>query len=566
MSTALVGKRRGLGLEPALRAIVNGALGDAYSTIKLACTLAMLSRVLKLLRTMWMYRAGGFSALRRYLIAQVAPLLKCVPMVREQLNGEMQKLKADLEQDIQRDLTAPCTKLPKAGQAQHALLELMKTRQGIDTQYWQPGKMTGAIYHGDLAYMAWVGEIYGMFAFTNPLHMKLHPATRQMESEVISMVLGLYNAGSGGCGAFTTGGTESILMAMKSYRDWGRRVKGVASPNIVCCTTAHAAFDKAGEYFGIEIRKAGFANDEHEIDLQQVRRLIDANTVALVGSACQYPTGSVDDIPGLSEIAISHNLGLHVDCCLGGFLVPFMEKAGFQTKHLFDFRVPGVTTISCDPHKYGFAPKGASVLMFRSAELRHNMYSFATQWSGGIYATPTILGSRPGGVVAATWAAMMKHGEAGYIETTRQIVGATREIGEAVAKLPGLKVVGRPEVCVVAFAGAEGHGVNCYSLCDALKQTGEWELATLQHPPAVHLALTLPSSRNAKAFVSDLKAALELLRSDPAKWSGGTAGLYGTLSKLPSAFIEESAKVFLDTMTVACADDKASSGHAGAAA
>jgi sphinganine-1-phosphate aldolase len=272
------------------------------------------------------------------------------------------------------------------------------------------------------------------------------------------------------------------------------------------------------------------------------------------------PQGSVDDIPGLSEIAIAHNLGLHVDCCLGGFLVPFMEKAGFRTKHAFDFRVPGVTTISCDPHKYGFAPKGASVLMFRSAELRHCMYSFATQWSGGIYATPSILGSRPGGVVAATWAAMMKHGESGYIETTRQIVGATRQIGQAVAKLDGLKLVGRPEVCVVAFVGAPNSGVNCYSLCDALKQTGDWELATLQNPPAVHLALTLPSSRNAKAFVADLEAALQLLRSDPAKWSGGTAGLYGTLSKLPSAFIEESAKVFLDTMTV-CALSGATTGE-----
>ena len=212
--------------------------------------------------------------------------------------------------------------------------------------------------------------------------------------------------------------------------------------------------------------------------------------------------------------------------------------------------------VFCCVDRYGFAPKGASVLMFRSAELRHNMYSFATQWSGGIYATPTILGSRPGGVVAATWAAMMKHGEEGYIETTKQIVGATRKIGEAIEKMPGLKLMGRPEVCVVAFAGEEGSNINCYSLCDALKETGEWELATLQNPPAVHLAVTLPSSRNAAAFIADLEAALALLRSDPKKFSGGTAGLYGTASKLPEAFIEESAKVFLDMMTVCATEGK----------
>lgn len=556
------GKRRG-SLEPALRAFINGQLGDAYSTIKLACGLAVLSKLFKLCRSAWMHRAGGLQALVRYVVARMAPLLKRLPMVRRQLDGEMEKLRADLEADIQKDLTAPCAKLPQEGQAQQALLELMRTRQTIDTQYWQPGKMTGAVYHGDLSYMAWVGEIYGMFAYTNPLHMKLHPATRQMESEVIAMVLGLYHGTSGCCGAITTGGTESILMAMKSYREWGRRTKGITRPNVVCCTTAHAAFDKAGDYFGIEIRKAGVMDDEHEIDLRQVRRLIDGNTVALVGSACQYPTGSVDDIPALSELSLACGIGLHVDCCLGGFLVPFMEKAGFRTKHSFDFRVPGVTTISCDPHKYGFAPKGASVLMFRHAELRHHMYSFATQWSGGIYATPTILGSRPGGVVAATWAAMMKHGEAGYVATTKQIVGATREIGAAVSRMPGLKLMGRPEVCVVAFVGAEDSGVNCYSLCDALKETGGWELATLQHPPGIHLALTLPSSRNAAAFVADLEAALQLLRADPQKWSGGTAGLYGTLSKLPSAFIEDSAKVFLDTMTVCARDsEKMGNGHA----
>ena len=202
--------------------------------------------------------------------------------------------------------------------------------------------------------------------------------------------------------------------------------------------------------------------------------------------------------------------------------------------------------------------------MVRTPALRHHMYTYCTDWSGGIYATPTILGSRPGGVVAATWAAMMRHGSAGYVETTRQIVGATRAIGAAIAKMEGLVLVGRPDVCVVAFAGAPGSGINCYSLVDALKHIGGWELATLQKPASVHLALTLPSSRNVDAFVNDLQAALDLVRSDPKKWSGGSAGLYGTLSKLPPAFLEESAKVFLDTMSHCCEDEAAgkANGHA----
>ena len=220
-------------------------------------------------------------------------------------------------------------------------------------------------------------------------------------------------------------------MAMKAYRDFGRS-KGISDPNVVVCTTAHAAFDKAAQYFGIELRKARTVGREQAMDVEHARRLIDANTVALVGSACQYAHGTIDDIPALGLLAERHHIGLHVDCCLGGFLLPFMAPAGFRVPHAYDFSVPGVTTISCDPHKYGFAPKGASVVMFRSAALRHHMYTFATGWTGGIYATPTILGSRPGGVVAATWAAMARHGIEGYVETTRQIVGATRRIAAAV--------------------------------------------------------------------------------------------------------------------------------------
>ena len=548
-------------IESTVRPIVNALLHgyDPYSTIRLALVLLGLSKLLKALRKAWMHRAAGLTGLYDWALSCVAPLMKKLPIVQKELGKEMDKLRLDLKKDISKDLTSPCALLPASGQGEGALLELMKRRQHLDTQGWMPGKVTGAIYHGDLEYMAFIGRVYGMFAFTNPLHMKLHPSTRQMESEVIAMVLRLYNAPSDACGAFTTGGTESILMAMKAYRDWGAETKGITRPNVVACSTVHAAFDKAAQFFGIELRKAGFADDEHEIDLIQVRRLIDSNTVALVGSAPQYPTGSIDNIPALSELARKHGLGLHVDCCLGGFLLPFMEKAGFQPPHLYDFRVEGVTTISCDPHKYGFAPKGSSILMFRSKELRHAMYSFATQWSGGIYATPTILGSRPGGVVAATWAAMMRHGEAGYVETTREIVGATRRIGEAIRSMDGVRLVGRPDVCVVGFTGASPD-VNCYSLIDALKQVGQWELATLQKPAAVHLALTLPSSRNADVFIHEMKEALAMLRADPAKWSGGTAGLYGSATKMPAAFIEESAKVFLDAMT------EFSSGESGAEA
>ena len=494
------------------------------------------------------------EGLRAYLLGLVMPYIKRLPFVRAKLLKETEKLRKSLRPTMLKDLTEPCRELPAEGRPRAELLRLMERRHGLDCKYWHDGKVTGSIYHGDTDYMEWIGSIYGKFAYTNPLHAMIHPATRQMDAEVIQMVVNLYNGDAGCCGAFTTGGTESILMCCKSYRDWGRATKGVTQPNIVVCVTAHAAFDKAGQYFGIQVRKARATAGAQEVDLAHVRRLIDANTVALVGSAPQFAHGTVDDIDGLSHLALEHGCGLHVDCCLGGFLLPFMGRAGYPLARRCDFRVPGVTTISCDPHKYGFAPKGCSVAMFRSAELRHHMYCFVTDWTGGIYATPTMLGSRPGGVVAATWAAMMTHGVDGYVETTRRIVGAVRAIEAGIRTIDGLEVVGRADVCVVAFGAAPGSGLNPYSVGDAMKALHGWDLATLQSPAAVHLAATLPSAANAAAFVDDLRAAVAAVRADTTgKYSDGTAGVYGMAASLPSAFIQDSVKVFLDTM--ASADD-----------
>merc|ERR1719336_1367542 len=360
------------------------------------------------------------------------------------------------------------------------------------------------------------------------------------------MVINMYNGDSNCCGAFTTGGTESILMAMKAYRDWGRATKGITDPNIVICKTAHAAFDKAGQYFNVFMKHAK-TNAEMEIDLPDLERLIDGNTVAIVGSACQFAHGTVDPIEAMAKIALKKNVGLHVDCCLGGFLVPFMEKAGFQLPP-FHFRVNGVTSISCDPHKYGFAPKGSSVVMFANKSLRHHMYCYVTEWSGGIYATPTMTGSRAGAPVAATWAAMCKFGERGYIETTKQIVGATRKIAEGIQAIEGLRLVGRPDVCVVAFAGAEGSGINCYAVADCMRQQHEWDLATCQNPACVHLALTLPSSRNADLFLANLEEAVRTVKEDTSGKFNSTAGVYGMAASLPASFLEDAAAAYLDAM------------------
>jgi sphinganine-1-phosphate aldolase len=232
-----------------------------------------------------------------------------------------------------------------------------------------------------------------------------------MESEILKCVLREFNGPVESCGITSSGGTESIILALCAYRNYYKKTKGITNPNIVISETAHAAFDKGCWYLNIEMRKVDQKN--MQADLETMESMIDSNTIAIAGSAPDYAFGNFDDIETLGEMALKYDIGLHSDCCLGSFNLPFAAEAGFPTPYVFDFRVPGVTSISCDTHKYGYGPKGLSVLMFRDKAVRRaQIFSYA-DWTGGIYSTPSLAGSRPGNIIAGTWAAIMSIGREG---------------------------------------------------------------------------------------------------------------------------------------------------------
>ncbi len=329
----------------------------------------------------------------------------------------------------------------------------------------------------------------------------------------------------------------------------------------------------------------------HQVDVHRVSRLVNANTVLLVGSAPNFPHGIMDDIAALSRLAVRRRLPLHVDCCLGSFLVPFLERAGFESAP-FDFRLRGVTSISCDTHKYGFAPKGNSTVLYRDSRLRTYQYFVSPDWSGGVYASPGIAGSRPGALIAGCWASMMRVGEAGYLDACARIVGTAKRIAEAVAASPvlspELELVGRPLVSVVAFkarasGGGSGGGgvVDIYDIADGMSARG-WHLNALQNPPAIHVAVTMPVTKVWEKLVADLEAVVEAelekeravaAAADDAsaaaageeggsgknkknsgtnkkkKNSGDTAALYGVAGSLPNkAIVVDLARGFLDIL------------------
>ncbi len=309
--------------------------------------------------------------------------------------------------------------LPEAGIPREQILSELAEMAAREDRKADSGKVSGSIYSGDHEHYAFLTEAYGYFAHANVLQRDMYPSATKMEAEVIAMTAAMLHGDEDTGGIVTSGGTESLVSAMLAYREWGRAEKGVEHPQIIVPVTAHPAHDKAFHYFGIDVVHAP-VTDDFVVDVDFVRHHIGPSTVALVGTAGTYPHGLVDPIPALAELAVEHGLGLHVDGCLGGFILPWAEDLGYP-RPPFDFRIPGVTSISADTHKFGYALKGSSVLLYRPKALRRHQYFVMSGWPGGNYASPGMSGSRSGGIIAATWAAMLSLGRAGYLSIASDI-------------------------------------------------------------------------------------------------------------------------------------------------
>lgn len=424
------------------------------------------------------------------------------------------ELMAQIEKTLKpyRQGFASYPSLPEAGVDREEILREMERMGQLEAAKWREGFVSGAVYHGDPEHIDFINRVYALNSQSNPLHPDVWPSTTKFEAEIVSMTARMLHGDpeQGVCGTVSSGGTESILLAMKTYRDWAWQTKGITEPELIIPTTAHAAFVKAGEYFGLKVIRIPVGPD-FRADVAATERAITANTIALVGSAPPFPHGIVDPIEELSELARSHSLGFHTDACLGGFILPWVEKLGYPVP-TFDFRLPGVTSISADTHKYGYAAKGTSVILYRNPELRHFQYFSITDWPGGLYNSPTFAGSRPGGLSAACWAAMVSIGEKGYLEAARRIMGVATWIKQQIATIPDLQVMGDP-LFVIAFTS---EGLNIYQVLEFMTQR-KWGLNGLHLPPAVHLCVTLRHTQPGvkERFVEDLKAAVSYVRENP---------------------------------------------------
>jgi len=457
-----------------------------------------------------------------------------VPLIEKKLDAEYQHLLSGMEDSVKpyrKDFESHA-QLPLAGLPRDEVLSQMQQMSEREEDRWKDGHVSGAVYNGDAEHIDFLNRVYSLTSQCNPLHSDLWPSNSKYEAEIVSMTANMLGAGETGpgaevCGTVTSGGTESILLAMKTYRDRARKLRGIRRPNMVLPVSAHAAFDKAAQYFGIKQIKLPLGPD-FRADAGRLRRAIDRNTIVVVGSSPSFPHGAIDPIAEMSSLAQSRGVGFHTDACLGGFVLPWARKLGYRVPD-FDFRLPGVTSMSADTHKYGFAAKGTSVVLYRDPELRRFQYFTASDWPGGMYFSPTFAGSRPGALSAACWAALLSMGEQGYLEATGKIMQTACAVRAGIEKIPGLRVLGDP-LWVIAFASDE---FDIYRVMDFMSRRG-WILNGLHKPPAVHLCVTLRQAQPgvAERFCEDLEAAVEQVRSQPAE-KGGLAPIYGLAASIP---------------------------------
>lgn len=395
-------------------------------------------------------------------------------------------------------------RFPEKGVDSDAMLSELRAHRKGDAS-WRDGRMFGYIYHAGSREVKAIEQAYHLFWNENALNPSLFSSLRRLENETVAMVADLLHAGEDYAGNLTTGGSESIIMAVKAGRDWARKHRPeIREPEMIAPVTTHPAFSKAADFTGVRVLYAPLAADKR-VDVAEMEKLISRNTVLLTASAPCFPYGVIDPVEEIAEVALRHNLLFHVDSCMGGLFLPFLEKLGYKIPPS-DFRVKGVTSISADMHKYGYSAKGASVILYSSHELRKSQYFVISSWPGGLYASPTMLGTRSGAPIAAAWAALKTIGSDGYQSMAEKVMATTARLREGIESIPGFRVLGKPCMSIFSFC-SDNHDI--YRVGDELAKKG-WNLDKLQFPPALHMTISYMNAGHETEFLQALREAVAL--------------------------------------------------------
>ena len=394
--------------------------------------------------------------------------------------------------------------IPAHGRSLEEILSQMDLMAQGDVA-WRDGKTAVYIFNAGEDVAEVQKAAYTRFMSENGLGPAAFPSLKQMEDEVIGMALSLLQAPEDAAGTITSGGTDSITMAIKAARDCARsegRLKPGVQGNLVLPWSAHPAFDKAARLMDLEVRRAAVGPD-YRADVDLMGQQIDETTIMMVGSAPCFPYGLIDPIAELGALAEARNVWLHVDACVGGFFAPFIRMNGTALPE-FDFKVPAVRSMSADLHKYGYCAKGASTVLFRSDALKAHVIFDEKDWPGGRMVTPTLAGTRPGGAISAAWAVMNYLGEEGY-RAKQGLVVETREQIEAGVKARGFEIIGKPQLGLVGYTHETR---NMFAIWGKLHERG-WFTSVVTRPRGIHLMLSPKHAEVVDTYLADLDWAVQ---------------------------------------------------------
>lgn len=395
------------------------------------------------------------------------------------------------------------TRFPERAISKEEILKDVFSKKENDID-WKKGRSFCLIYYAGEEKSKSIKQVFDLFYYDNALNPTAAPSLPAIESETINMCIDLFHGDEKVRGNISSGGTESILLAVKTSRDYARKHHpGKKKPHVVVPSSVHPAFIKAFHCFGLEYTAVKIRND-FRADPVAMRAAITPDTVLMVGSAPAYPHGVMDPIEELAEIAREKKILFHVDACIGGFMLPFLKRAGYNIPH-FDFLVDGVTSLSADLHKYGYSPKGASVILYKNAEIRKHQFSVYTGWNGGIYGSPTLLGTRAGSSIAGAWAALKTIGMEGYVKMAKETMETTVKIRKAIEETDGIDLMGNPEMTILAFSSST---LDVFVIADELNKRG-WHFERQQLPPSIHLTINHIHCNAADEFIADLKLSVE---------------------------------------------------------
>ena len=394
-------------------------------------------------------------------------------------------------------------KIPKIGITEKDLFESMVNSMQSDID-WRAGKTFGAVYYPGEKYSKAISNAYLKYMHENAFDPQLFSSILTMENEVVQQTASLFSNNQKLFGNLTSGGTESIFLSILSARNYSKQHKNIKNPEVILSSSAHPAFLKAMNFLRIKPIIVPTKKD-FNLNFNGFKEAINQNTILLVASAPAYPTGMIDPISELSNLALENKLLLHVDACIGGFLLSYLKKCNYNIP-LFDFNLDGVSSLSVDLHKYAYAPKGSSVLLYRNDELRKHQFSVYPNWEGGIYGSTSFLGTKPGGIVAASWFALNHIGENGYIELTQKTMSATKVIYDFIQKSEHLSIIGNPIMSLIAF---QSEKYDIYHIADELSNLG-WYIGRLQNPRGIHLVVSqIHADGAAENFIADLQLVLK---------------------------------------------------------